>query len=266
MGAGGSEEVCPPLVTVTTPVKRGSAIAQAVRLMLRFTPEQLTVTVAVDAGIRAEEMGSEALSDPLKAAWAMPGAKTSIAAAARTAATRPDAGVRPVSEVLRLLRKVGGFLSGPVVHSILTSFMRQGQGTRFGSVKRISCTAAGGVTAQGFLQLLLVLADEFPGLDRRGVIGHDQGVFEAAAVLFHPERPHHRGAGFQAEDCIHLVSLCAGTSRCRSTGGNGEGEGCCEPEYRPSVNFPAGEASGGKPADGVVGGCAHGKGKHPERW
>lgn len=64
------------------------------------------------------------LTEELNAARAMPGAKTSTAAAARTAATRPDAGVRPASAVLRLLRKVSGFLSGLVVRSILTAFMR----------------------------------------------------------------------------------------------------------------------------------------------
>jgi hypothetical protein len=116
--------VLPPLETVKTPVNRGSVIAQDVTVMVRFEPWQDAVTVAVDAGIMAEETGSEALSDPLNAACAIPGAKINTAAAARTAATRPDAGVRPASAVLRLLRKVGGFLSGPVVHSILTTFTR----------------------------------------------------------------------------------------------------------------------------------------------
>ncbi|MGO4472087.1 hypothetical protein AB4Y95_09180 [Arthrobacter sp. M-10] len=66
----------------------------------------------------------DAESIPENAACAMPGAKTNTAAAARTAATRPNAGVCAASAVLRLLRKVSGFLSGPVVHSILTAFMR----------------------------------------------------------------------------------------------------------------------------------------------
>jgi hypothetical protein len=114
----------PPLETVKTPVKRGSDIAQDVTLMVRLEPLQLALTVAVDAGIIAEETGSEALAVPLNAACAMPGAKTSTAAAARTAATRPNAGVFATSAVLRLLRKVGGFLSGPVLRSILAAFTR----------------------------------------------------------------------------------------------------------------------------------------------
>lgn len=91
--------------------------------MVRFEPWQDAVTVADDARL-AEDTGSAALAVELNAAWAMPGAKTRMAAAARTAATRPDAGVRPASAVLRLLRKVGGFLSGPVVDSILAAFTR----------------------------------------------------------------------------------------------------------------------------------------------
>src|SRR6478735_3419938 len=68
---------------------------------------------------------------------------------------------------------------------------------------------------------------------------------------------------------VHLVrhvSLCAGASRCRSAGGNGDGEGRCEPECRPGIDFPARKVGCGKPPDGVVGGRAHGERKHPERW
>ncbi|GAB3560630.1 hypothetical protein GCM10027405_10760 [Arthrobacter alkaliphilus] len=107
----------PPLETMKTPVKRGSEMAQDVTVMVRLEPLQLALTVAVDAGIEAEETGRLALAAPLNAACAMPGAKTSTAAAARTAATRPNAGVFATSAVLRLLRKVSGFLSGPMVHS-----------------------------------------------------------------------------------------------------------------------------------------------------
>ena len=98
-------------------------MAQFVTLITRFAPLQLALTVALDVKV-AEETGRAALADPLNAAWAIPGANTSTAAAARTAATRPNAGVCAASAVLRLLRKVSGFLSGPVVHPILTAFMR----------------------------------------------------------------------------------------------------------------------------------------------
>lgn len=84
--------------------------------------------------------------------------------------------------------------------------------------------------------------------------------FVAGASL--PCDPNRRSVAF-----VHLVRLawlCAGNSRRRGAGGNGEGEGCCEPECRPGVNFPAGEASCGKPAYGVVSGCAHRKGEHPK--
>jgi hypothetical protein len=86
---------------------------------------QVAVTLApVGAGSDIVPTLVEPEFIPVNAACAMPGAKTSTAAAARTAARRPSAGVFATSAVLRLLRKVSGFLSGPVVYPILTAFMR----------------------------------------------------------------------------------------------------------------------------------------------
>jgi hypothetical protein len=75
------------------------------------------VSASVDALV-------EPLADLLNAACAMPGARTSTAAAARTAATLPSAGVCATSAVLRLLRKVVGFLSCPVVRFHSYRFLR----------------------------------------------------------------------------------------------------------------------------------------------